>query len=84
MDNGSSLVSVDIDKIKDLLIDKGWSSYKLSRMMGLDYSFVFRVLKGEANPGSKFVAGFVKICNSFGLDVNNYIFLNIPLFKNKL
>lgn len=67
---------INIKAINEYLSQKGWTSYKFSQELGLDYSFVFRVLKGEANPGIKFTQKLIKFCNNNDIDIKRFIFLN--------
>ncbi|MFT9495933.1 hypothetical protein [Anaerosolibacter sp.] len=75
---------VNIVKLENLLNNRNWSTYKLSKLLGLDYSYVHRVMKKEATPGSKFINSLIKMCQENNLDVNEYIFLGNALHINNV
>jgi transcriptional regulator with XRE-family HTH domain len=56
--------------------EKDISEVKLAKIIGVDYTTVYRVFKGDRNPGTKFIAGVLKS----GLDIEyEEFFLNNPL-----
>lgn len=76
---------LNIKAINDFILEKGWSSYKFSRELDLDYSFVYRVLKGDVNGGNKFITRLIRFCNENKIDHSDFIFFNSPLsIDNKL
>lgn len=79
MTNGKRGVSmadniINLDYLKKYMAEKGISEVKLAELIGVDYTTVYRVFKGDRNPGTKFIAGLIKS----GLDIEK-IFLNNPL-----
>lgn len=81
MTNGKRGVSmadniINLDYLKKYMAEKGISEVKLAELIGVDYTTVYRVFKGNRNPGTKFIAGLIKS----GLDIDfEKIFLNNPL-----
>ena len=73
---------INIDAINDFLSEKGWTSYRLSKELGLDYSYVFRVLKKEVNGGNKFLTRLIEFCNRSKISLNEFIFLGSKLSKD--
>ena len=67
---------INIAAINEFIEKNEWTSYKLAKELGLDYSYVFRVLKGEVNGGNKFVSRIISFCNKNKIDVRQFIFLN--------
>lgn len=62
---------------------KNISEVKLAKLIGVNYTTVYRVFKGDRNPGAKFITGLLKS----GLDIDfDKIFLNtsLPGGKSKI
>lgn len=67
---------INLDYLRKYMEKKGISEVKLAELIGVDYTTVYRVFKGDRNPGTKFIAGLIKS----GLDIDfEKIFLNNPL-----
>lgn len=57
------------------------SEQKLADLIGVDYTMVYRVLRGKRNPGPKFVAGILK---NTKLNFNDIFFIsNLPEGEKK-
>lgn len=65
---------INLDYLRKYMEKEGISEVKLAELIGVDYTTVYRVFKGNRNPGTKFIAGLIKS----GLDIEK-IFLNNPL-----
>lgn len=63
------------EKIKQLMEERGWSEILLANKLGLDYSYVYRVLRSERGVGRKFLTGLIKLCDSEGLDFREFVYL---------
>jgi hypothetical protein len=61
---GASMVEhetdVNMKKVKEFMFGQGYSEYKLSGLMGVSYSYVYRVMKGTRPPGKAFISGLIK------------------------
>lgn len=67
---------INLDYLRKYMEKNGISEVKLAELIGVDYTTVYRVFKGDRNPGAKFIAGLIKS----GLDIDfEKIFLNNPL-----
>lgn len=67
---------INLDYLRKYMEKNGISEVKLAELIGVDYTTVYRVFKGDRNPGAKFIAGLIKS----GLDIDfEEIFLNNPL-----
>ena len=68
------------ERIKNLIEVNHNGNYKLfAKEVGVDYTTMFRVLKGSKNPGRVFIGKFVSYCRVNALDFNDYIFLESTL-----
>lgn len=64
------------DKVKAYLSSRGWSDVLFAKKLGLDYSYVYRVLRGDRGIGKKFISGFLLLCEKEGLDYRDFISLD--------
>lgn len=67
---------VNIEKVKKFIEEKKLNPHRLAISMSVDYSYVTRVLKGECNPGPKFINGLKKACKEYNRDFKEFIFLD--------
>lgn len=67
---------LDIKSAKKLLEERGWSEVMFARKLGLDYSYVYRVMRGDRGVGKKFLTGLMKLCEKEGLNFRDYIILD--------
>lgn len=68
-------MEINIEALKMLAKEKGWSVPELSRRLDIDYSYLFRIIKGKKKGGSKLFAGLYKLCAEEGLNFDELIFL---------
>lgn len=61
--------------IRELMKKKGWKKTDFARRLGLNYSYFYRLLKGERNPGSKFFSGFMKVCKEESLLFEDFVYI---------
>lgn len=78
-EKGVAFLEVNIEALKALAKEKGWSTPELARRLGIDYSYLFRIIKGKKKGGSKLFTGIYKLCTEEGLDFEKLIFLSEPL-----
>ena len=45
----------------------------MAQKMDLDYSFLYRVMQGQRNPGGKFLSGLMLLCMDEGLKFEQYV-----------
>lgn len=67
---------VDIDAVITLAKTKGWSTPELASKIGINYSYLFRILTGEKKGGAKFLGGIYHLCKNEKLNIDDYIFLD--------
>ena len=51
------------EKLIEYMEENNLSQRDLAEVIGVDHTMIFRVLKGERNPGAKFVAGILENTN---------------------
>lgn len=67
---------VNLKYLKTFMEKNNISETRLARLIGVDYTTVYRVFKGDRNPGNKFISGLMKS----GLDIDyGKFFLPSPL-----
>jgi len=73
---GVPFLVVNTTALKSLAWQKGWSTPELAKRLGIDYSYLFRIINGEKKGGGKLFAGLYRLCREENLDFNNYIFFS--------
>lgn len=68
-------MEVNIEALKRMANEKGWSVPELAKRLGVDYSYLFRIIKGNKKGGYKLFIGLYKLCVEEGWDFNELIFL---------
>jgi transcriptional regulator with XRE-family HTH domain len=56
------MLKLNVEKLRAYMEIKSWSERELARRMGLSHSAVNRVLRGEREPGRKFIDRVLLIC----------------------
>jgi len=72
---GVGLLKVNLEALKELAFKNGWSVPELAKHIGISYSYLFRVLKGQKKGGSKLFAGLYRLCAEHDLDFGALVFL---------
>ena len=67
---------LNLEKTKRLLEERGWSEVMFARKLNLDYSYVYRVLRGQRGVGKKFLKGLLRLCERENLNFKEFIFLD--------
>lgn len=55
-------LTVNVPKVKEYMSFKGWDEKVLATEMGVSYEQVYRVFRGQRNPGNEFIAKLLKAC----------------------
>lgn len=66
-------MNIQVEKLKKLMEHREWSLPQLAAKMALDYSFLYRVMQGQRNPGGKFFSGLMLLCMEEDLDFEQYV-----------
>ncbi len=69
---------INLKNVKMFMKKEKYSETELSKVMGISYSYLFRVLRGDRKPGAKFIEGLIKA----GMEPND-IFLPSSLPNGK-
>jgi transcriptional regulator with XRE-family HTH domain len=72
-------LTLNVTKVKEYMSFKGWDERKLSEEMGVSYEQVYRVFRGQRNPGNEFIAKLLKTCK--GADFEQLFIFNEVLPK---
>ncbi len=66
-------MEINLEEFKELIRQKGWSLVDLAQKMNIEYSFLYRVINGQRNPGKRFFSGLMLLCVNEGLDFEKYV-----------
>jgi len=66
-------MKVNTRALLQLAEDRGWSIPHLASRLGIDYSYLFRVLHNEKKGGVKLLEAIYKFCQEEGLPVDDYL-----------
>lgn len=61
-------LAVNIPKVKEYMNFKGWDEKQLAEKMGVAYQTVYRVFRGQRDPGNEFIAKLLKACKGAEFD----------------
>lgn len=75
-------MKVNSKMLSELAEREGWSIPELANKLGVEYSYLFRVLKNEKNGGGKLFNGLYQLCKELKLNIEDYIFLQKTLSTN--
>lgn len=48
---------------------------QLAHKLNIDYSYLYRIMRGEKSGGGKVISGLIGLCAREGLDIAEFIFL---------
>ena len=71
--------AINVDALKTLMDERGLSIRQFAKVLSVDHTYLYRVLIGDKPGGGKVLMGILRLCNTEGLDVSDYIFLDQPL-----
>jgi DNA-binding Xre family transcriptional regulator len=74
--------TINVDALVELANNKGWKTPDLAAKIGIDYSYLTRIISKEKSGGAKLITGILKLCVEENLNFNDYIFLNNALSVN--
>ena len=63
------------EKVEETKKEYSLSNQDISDVMEIDYTYIFRLFKQNANPGKKVIDGVEKFCRKYNLNSKDYIFL---------
>lgn len=65
--------TMNLEKLRELIQSRGWSEPQFARILQINYSFLYRVLRGERGAGKKFYNGMLRLCQREGLNIYDFI-----------
>ena len=69
-------MKLDKKKVRKLLEERGWTNVILADKLGLDYSYIYRIMKGSRNIGKKFITNLMVFCEQEKLDFMDFIIMS--------
>lgn len=69
-------MQINIEKLCELERNKGWSEYTAARVLGIDYSYYYRIKRGIRGVGPKFLEGLINLCDRDGKEFKDFLILN--------
>ena len=54
-------LTMNTERVEELIRARGWSWGKLADQMGMDKSTVYRVVQGKTRPGRKFIFALLEV-----------------------
>lgn len=73
------MVLVNVAALEKYMGQNKLSMPQLAEKLNIEYSYLYRIMKGEKAGGGKVISGLIGLCANEGLDITNYIFLPAPL-----
>jgi len=55
---------------------KNWSTPELANRLGINYSYLYRIMQGEKQGGAKLWSGIYVLCKQEGLSIEDYVFMD--------
>jgi transcriptional regulator with XRE-family HTH domain len=66
----------NISGLQQLAKTRNWTLPELARRLGVNYSYLFRIMRGDKNGGAKLWSGIYCMCKEEGLSVEDYLFMD--------
>ena len=63
----------NISALQQLAKTKNWSIPELAHHLGVDYSYLYRVMRGPKGGGAKLWTGIYRLCKEYGLEIEDYL-----------
>lgn len=54
------MAGIDLEKVRVFIRERKCTEQDFATAMGISYSYLYRVLRGERQGGGKFIAGLIK------------------------
>lgn len=55
---------------------KGWSEGMFAHKLDVDYTYIYRVMRGERGIGKKLILGLMKFCEREGLNFADFVIID--------
>jgi hypothetical protein len=63
----------NISCLQQLAKTRNWTLPELARRLDVDYSYLFRIMRGEKSGGAKLWNGIYCMCKEEGLSIEDYL-----------
>ncbi|MEN6326228.1 MAG: helix-turn-helix transcriptional regulator [Syntrophomonas sp.] len=67
-------MKANVAALLELAKARNWTRPELARRLGIDYSYLYRIARGEKDGGAKLWTGIYNLCKEEGLPLEEYIF----------
>lgn len=71
-------MEVNIQKLKDTILEikrrEKLSNDEIAKIIKINYSYLFKILKKRVKPGKKMFDAVTNLCKKYNLNPNEYIF----------
>ena len=75
-------LKINTEQLKGLMKTKGWNTVELAKSLDMNYSYVYRVLKGERNAGGKFFSGLLALCKKENISFEQFVYVCVNKKNN--
>lgn len=72
-------LALNLPKLNEYMTFKGWGEKELAEKMGVSYITVYRVFRGQRDPGNEFIAKLLNACK--GAEFDQLFIFDSPLPK---
>jgi predicted transcriptional regulator len=69
-------MKVNRSALMQLAETRNWSIPELAKRLGINYSYLYRVIRGEKQGGAKLWSGIYVLCKQEGLSIEDYVFMD--------
>lgn len=75
----AQVVLVNVAALEKYMEQQNLNMPQLAEKLNIEYSYLYRIMKGEKIGGGKVISGLISLCAHEGLDIADYIFLPTSL-----
>ncbi|NLX02920.1 MAG: helix-turn-helix transcriptional regulator [Syntrophomonadaceae bacterium] len=69
-------MKVNRSALMQLAETRNWSIPELAKRLGINYSYLYRIIRGEKQGGAKLWSGIYVLCKQEGLSIEDYVFMD--------
>ncbi|MDD2373554.1 MAG: helix-turn-helix transcriptional regulator [Syntrophomonadaceae bacterium] len=69
-------MKVNCSALMQLAETRNWSIPELAKRLGVNYSYLYRIIRGEKQGGAKLWSGIYVLCKQEGLSIEDYFFMD--------
>ncbi|MCK4259628.1 MAG: helix-turn-helix transcriptional regulator [Halanaerobiales bacterium] len=68
--------AIKANKLKELMETKGWDEQMLADKLGIDNSYIYRIMHNGRDAGKKFLITMMKLCVKENLNIYDFVNIN--------